>query len=209
MNKTIWIIFISLVLALSFLVVRDCKTSKQLSELVDIEKKYAACRTISTADHEIQQGIIGQKNKEIGEKNTVIASLNQDIKKDKSEIKKLSNRLDELQNAEPSYSELEKHPLVINLRGQIKTLGNMYSLAIETIDKQSLVIDAWTTKYNLQVWISAAWEKQYNDEKALRLMSEGLSDKWKLAAQRADKNNKLYKVLAIAGGAIAGYALIK
>jgi len=209
MNKTIWIIFISLVLALSFLVVRDCKTSKQLSELADIEKKYEAYRAISTADHEIQQGIIDKKKAEIAERDKVIVSLNEDIKKTEAARQYLSNRLDELQNAEPSYPELEKHPLVLNLREQIKTLENMYSLAIETIDKQSLVIDAWTVKYNLQVGISAAWEKQYNDEKTLRLMSEGLSDKWKLAAQRAAKNNKLYKVLAIAGGAIAGYALIK
>jgi hypothetical protein len=177
--------------------------------LADIEKKYEAYRAISTADHEIQQGIIDKKKAEIAERDKVIVSLNEDIKKTEAARQYLSNRLDELQNAEPSYPELEKHPLVLNLREQIKTLENMYSLAIETIDKQSLVIDAWTVKYNLQVGISAAWEKQYNDEKTLRLMSEGLSDKWKLAAQRAAKNNKLYKVLAIAGGAIAGYALIK
>jgi uncharacterized coiled-coil protein SlyX len=191
------------------MVVRDCKISKQISELSDIEKKYEAYRAIATADHEIQLGIIAKANETIAIKDGEIDSLNTVIQAKETENAHLSNQLDDLQNTEPSYPDMETHPLVINLRAQIKTLESMYSLARETISQKDLVIDAWTTKYNLQVQISESWKKQYTDENTLRIMSEGLTEGWKLAAKRADRNNKLYKVLAIACGAIAGYELIK
>jgi len=114
----------------------------------------------------------------------------------------LSARLAELISSEPSQPELETQPLVINLRGQIKTLTDMFSLADKEIAVRDGIIRAWESKYNTQVDITEVWKRQYESEHNLRLMAEGLV---KNLEGRVRIGTLRGRALTIVGAVVVGY----
>jgi hypothetical protein len=193
-----------LVIALAvccFFWARSCKSDAALRQS---KLEYAGYRAVAEADHEIQQGIIKQSLEVIAQQDTKIGQYIEEINTYHDEITNLSNRLDELQNGEPNQPELETEPLVINLRGQIKTLTDMFSLAKQESEAKDRIILAWQDKYNAQVTISEAWKKQYDNEHALRVMAEDLFK----SCEHSRKRSQLWgNVKAVAMGVAAGVAV--
>lgn len=187
------------VLAAVVLGVRSCKLSREYREL---KLEYAGYKAIAEADHQIQMATIAKKTEEISGLTKEISRMTNEAATLHAENVRLSNRLDELIAAEPSQPELETQPLVINLRGQIKTLTEMFSLANKEIAVRDDIIRAWESKYNAQVDIAEAWNRQYESEHSLRLLAEGLvknlEGRVRVGALRG-------RALTIVGAVVVGY----
>lgn len=198
-----WAIVVILIVACIcfFLAVWD-----STSKIRKLQAEYDSLKSQSEQIQHEQQAIIDHANDTIAIKDGEIDSLNTVIQAKETENAHLSNQLDELQNTEPSYPDMEAHPLVINLRGQIKTLTSMYSLAREEINKKDMVIESWTVKYNLQVQISKAWETKYNTEHALRVSSEELA---KAIKSSKSSLTKTITYVAVAVVAVSVVGLLK
>jgi len=163
---------------------------------------YTELRAITNADHRIQLDIIAEREKVITLQNEEITKYVGQVKVKDAKIKALSAQLDELQNVEPSQPELENEPLVINLRGQVARLTEMFTLSQGVVADKDKIILAWEVKYNAQVDISLAWKKSYDEEHALRLSCESLN---KALESRVGLFRLKGKVLTVATAITAGY----
>ena len=201
MKKTLDLIIIILLLCVGIYLFWSI--DQKSLEIERLQSQYDTMKLVVDMSQRETQAIIVEAKEAIAIKDKEISSLSATIKVRESDITSLSNQLDELQNTEPAAPELEKTPLVINLRSQIGELTKMYSLSRETIAEQKTIIDAWTTKYNLQVGISASWEKQYNSEHQLRILGEELNKK--LTSSMSNKRTlKVITFVAVAVGTIVG-----
>jgi hypothetical protein len=201
MKKTLDLIIIILLLCVGIYLFWSI--DQKSLEIERLQSQYDTMKLAVDMSQRETQAIIVEAKEAIAIKDKEISSLSATIKVRESDITSLSNQLDELQNTEPAAPELEKTPLVINLRSQIGELTKMYSLSRETIAEQKTIIEAWTTKYNLQVQIGASWEKQYNSEHQLRLLGEELNKK--LTSSLSNKRTlKVITYVAVAVGTIVG-----
>jgi len=201
MKKTLDLIIIILLLCVGIYLFWSI--DQKSLEIERLQSQYDTMKLAVDMSQRETQAVIKEARDVIATKDKEISSLSATIKIRESDIATLSNQLDELQNTEPVAPELEKTPLVINLRSQIGELTKMYSLSRETIAEQKTIIDAWTTKYNLQVGISASWEKQYNSEHQLRILGEELNKK--LTSSMSNKRTlKVITFVAVAVGTIVG-----
>lgn len=92
--------------------------------------------------------VIAQKDKDIALYNEAAAIKD-------AKITALQKDIQELKDSEPSYPELETHPLVINLRAQVSRLQSALSLALSevkdkdsTIAAQVIQLSKWSDKYD-------------------------------------------------------------
>jgi chromosome segregation ATPase len=201
MKKTLDLIIIILLLCVGIYLFWSI--DQKSLEIERLQSQYDTMKLAVDMSQRETQAVIKEARDVIATKDKEISSLSATIKIRESDIATLSNQLDELQNTEPVAPELEKTPLVINLRSQIGELTKMYSLSRETIAEQKTIIDAWTTKYNLQVGISASWEKKYNSEHQLRILGEELNKK--LTSSMSNKRTlKVITFVAVAVGTIVG-----
>jgi hypothetical protein len=201
MKKTLDLIIIILLLCVGIYLFWSI--DQKSLEIERLQSQYDTMKLAVDMSQRETQAVIKEARDVIATKDKEISSLSATIKIRESDIATLSNQLDELQNTEPVAPELEKTPLVINLRSQIGELTKMYSLSRETIAEQKTIIDAWTTKYNLQVGISASWEKQYNSEHQLRILGEELNKK--LTSSMSNKRTlKVITYVAVAVGTMVG-----
>ena len=201
MKKTLDLIIIILLLCVGIYLFWSI--DQKSLEIERLQSQYDTMKLAVDMSQRETQAVIKEARDAIAIKDKEISSLTETIKIRESDISTLSNQLDELQNTEPASPELEKTPLVINLRSQIGELTKMYSLSRETIAEQKTIIEAWTTKYNLQVGISGSWEKQYNSEHQLRILGEELNKK--LTSSMSNKRTlKVITYVAVAVGIIVG-----
>jgi len=201
MKKTLDLIIIILLLCVGIYLFWSI--DQKSLEIERLQSQYDTMKLAVDMSQRETQAIIVEAKEAIAIKDKEISSLTETIKIRESDITSLSNQLDELQNTEPAAPELEKTPLVINLRSQIGELTKMYSLSRETIEEQKTIIEAWTVKYNLSVQIGASWEKQYNSEYQLRILGEELNKK--LTSSMSNKRTlKVITFVAVAVGTIVG-----
>ena len=164
--KTIAIIALCVVAAV--LLSRSCGLTGKLRQA---KLKYEGYKAIVEADHELSRAHIEQLTNEIALKDEKIVTLRGESLAKQERITKLSTRLDELQNGEPPTTpEIEALPIVVNLRQQVATLTEMFTLAQGTIETKDREIELWSKKYDAQVAISAEWKVMYERENKLRLM---------------------------------------
>ena len=201
MKKTLDLIIIILLLCVGIYLFWSI--DQKSLEIERLQSQYDTMKLAVDMSQRETQAIIVEAKEAIAIKDKEISSLSATIKVRESDITSLSNQLDELQNTEPAAPELEKTPLVINLRAQIGELTKMYSLSRETIEEQKTIIEAWTVKYNLSVQIGASWEKQYNSEYQLRILGEELNKK--LTSSMSNKRTlKVITYVAVAVGTVVG-----
>ena len=170
--KTIITLAVIACLVISMLfVARSCKLDSKYREM---KLQYEGYRAIAEADHELMMKRIALLSGEIVMRDKAIAGLEEIILVKNQRIAEGSARLAELQNAEPVSPELESHPLVINLRGQVSKLTKMFTLSQDVVTTQKQELEEWPKKFNAQVTISETWRQRYENEHALRLGCENL-----------------------------------
>lgn len=197
------VVIIALVVSI-FCVARSCKSN---SDYKNLKLQYAGYKAIAEAGHEISQNHIKELNGTIAGLTSDIAGKESEIAEKDGRIAALSVRLDELQNTEPPTTpEIEAMPIVINLRGQVARLTEMFSLAQETINTQREEIALWAKKYEAQAAISGEWQSEYEREHQLRLMSEGIVGRLERRVRGAKFLNKA-AIVAVAGA--VAYGLLK
>jgi predicted nucleic acid-binding Zn-ribbon protein len=103
-------------------------------------------------------GRVSALTSEIAQRDRRIEGLEEIIVQNVSTIRALQGQLEDAQAAEPEQPELESEPLVVNLRFQIKTLTNMFTLAQSTITTQSQEIEELRGKCAALQAIGAEWK---------------------------------------------------
>ena len=187
-------------------VARSCRIGGKYAAM---KQQYAGYRLIAEADHAMSLSRVAELNKSIGQMDESIVKLKTEVSSKTRQLAVVSTRLDELQRAEPIQPELEKEPLVVNLRGQVKTLTEMYSLSQQTITLQTREIDAWWGKYRAQESISKEWEANYNREHALRLSCKSMNKQLEKQYRVARLKGRVATVACAAALGVVGYQLLK
>lgn len=148
---------------------------------------------IAVADLEIRNNELSDKNAIILAKNAELDATNDQLIQERNaigtQLAKANDDLDALRSAEPVYPELESHPLVVNLRLQLKAQDTRYSLAMEDIKKANEVIG------NQRIQI-VGLEQAYQNALQMYLNSDKiLNDSLRMNAQ-LKRTNTLYKRVA-------------
>ena len=187
-------------------VARGCRLG---NEYRNLKADYTEYRAVVEADHAMSLQIIAEHEQRIHAYDQQISELQEIVLDRNTQILRLSTRLDELRNAEPVYPEMEAHPLVVNLRGQVATLTDMFTLSQETITTQGKQLDAFVGKYDAQVSISEEWKKSYENEHQLRLMGEGLIKTLENKVKSTRFWGRAKTVAIVAAGGYVAYTLVK
>jgi hypothetical protein len=201
------IVIAILVVAALFLVSRQCG----LTEKYKLARHdYNELVAITDADKKMSDAHIAELTKAIGRADEVIGQKETEIAVKNAKITALSNRLDELVNAEPPTTpEVEAMPIVVNLRGQISKLTELFSLSQQAASLQAEEIDALKGKCVDLVSIVNHLTVQYDKEHALRLSAEKLVTSLE---KRVKSQGLLGKVKTIAIVTVAGslaYSILK
>lgn len=147
---------------------------QQTAKYKALKAEYTEFRKIVEADNVFSNEKIAQLTAGIMVSNENTKKLEGELSSKSLQLAVVSKRLDELQHAEPVQPELEKEPLVINLRGQISKLTKMFNLSQASVATQQKIIDELNGKYVVQVGISNEYKSQYEGEHKLRLKAEGV-----------------------------------
>jgi hypothetical protein len=157
---------------------RACETLPYELRLADA--KYQEYRALSIADHRASDAIIVGLRADIVAKVTENVTLQGTVVTQLGTIATLNQTISGLLADEPPATpEEEALPIVINLRAQVKALREGFSLAQDTIEKQSKVILNLESVVVSQEGIIKEWTAKFNREQALRLSSESLNAKYK------------------------------
>lgn len=187
----------------SVFIYKSCVSDPALKKA---KAEYAEAKAVAEAEQSISLGHIKELTQIVSHMTNEIAELKVEVSVKDNEISTLSTRLDELQDAEPVQPELESEPLVINLRGQIAQLTEMFTLSEQAGKLKDKEIELWAGKYNAQSAISEEYKSMYDREHQLRLMSEGIVSGLESRVRGAKLLNKV-AVVAVAGA--VAYGLLK
>lgn len=150
---------------------------------------------------------IAELTRQISAQSNIVSGLKADILVKNQRISALSSQLDELQNTEPPTTpEIESLPIVINLRGQVARLTEMFNLSQEAGKLKDQTIIALENKFTLQVAITEEIVGQLDREHALRLASESLANR---AISRYKSSKFLNKAAIVAVAGAVAYGLLK
>jgi hypothetical protein len=138
-------------------------------------------------------------NTQILAQNEALKGENAEIEAERDGVQGLLNaasaRIFDLENAEPVQPELEKEPLVINLRFQIAEHKTRYSLAMEDIALANREIA------NPKIQI-AGLEQAYENAMQMYRNSDGLLNDAAKTNARLIRQNQTLKVVSTAGGIV-------
>jgi hypothetical protein len=194
----------ALVAIVSFL--RSCGLSEKYREQ---KLAYTELRAVTDADHAVQLLFIAERDKLIAQKDAEIVQYTERITTYQRQLSVLHTQLNELQNTEPPTTpEVESLPIVINLRGQVARLTEMFSVSQRIVSEENEIIKAWEVKFAAQVDISESWKKQYEDEHALRLACEGMNKTLENKVKTTRFRGKIWTAAALVAGGYAGYRLL-
>ena len=194
----------ALVAIVSFL--RSCGLSEKYQKQ---KLAYTELRAVTDADHAVQLLFIAERDKIITTQNEKIEGFVGQVTTYQRQLSVLHSQLEELQNEEPPTTpEIESLPIVINLRGQVSRLTEMFTLANSIIAEKDKIIQAWEVKFAAQVDISNSWKKQYEDEHTLRLACEGMNKTLESKVRTIAFRGKIWTAAALVAGGYAGYRLL-
>ena len=199
-------VIVALIAASLFLLTRNCGLTDKYKLA---RHDYEELKKITEADKQLSLAHIEQLNNAIAQANNVIVQKEAEITQKAEQIKVLSRDLADLIASEPSQPELESQPLVINLRGQVGKLTEMYSIAEQTITLQREQIDLYVGQYNAQVQISAEWKSAYDKEQALRLSSEGLVKSLEKRVKAQSFMGKVKSAVIVGAAGYVAYSIFK
>jgi chromosome segregation ATPase len=203
-QNIITVALVAALVVLSIFIFRSCRADERLRKA---KLDYAEYRQTVETENELMSNRLDELNKAIGQKDEVIGQLEQEVTGYVEKLRHTTQELTDLQNAEPPTTpEIESMPIVINLRGQVAKLTEMFTLSTAALTLQTERADALVGQVKLWEEVSAEWKAAYEREHTLRVQSEGL---FKMAEQRI-KMNKFWKTTtAVATGVAAGILLIK
>ena len=199
-------VIVALIAASLFLLTRNCGLTDKYKLA---RHDYEELKKITEADNQLSLAHIEQLNNAIGLANNIIVQKEAEITQKAEQIKVLSRDLADLIANEPSQPELESQPLVINLRGQINKLSNMYSLSQQTITLQSEEIEVLRGKCNNLESIGTEWKQQYEKEHALRLSSEGLVKSLEKRVKAQGLLGKVKSAVIVGAAGYVAYSILK
>jgi|GEM_PF-6152814 len=165
---------------------------------------------MSRAEHEAEVAALNQRlarlDAAISERDSRIAAERQALTAAHQALSDAERKLQEAQAAEPSASpDIEAHPLVLNLREQLRLQDARYAEARSVITQQAELIstlEAQTADLRLAAEL---WKAQYQAERALRLSAESTLKGTELRLRRTRAIQTLEHGALIA---LAGYAVI-
>jgi len=144
-----------------------------------------AAKDVANAQLQALNAQILAQNEALKGENAVIEAQRADLKR---QLDKANADLVALQNAEPSYPELNNHPLVINLRLQLVAQDKRYSLAMEDIALANKEI----ANQKIQI---VGLEQAYSNAMQMYLNSDGLlMDAARANARLVKQNNTLKRL---------------
>jgi hypothetical protein len=173
--------------------------------LAKVKADYAEFKAIAEAADALKQAALLKAEETITQKDAEIAERDKSIVAKNAQVAALKATLHDLQAAEPVQPELEKEPLVINLRAQIGNLSQALSISAEVIALKDGQLAAWSAKFDAQVMISETWRTRYENERTLRGACESMFK----TAEHQIKSNKFWRTTAIVAGAVAVGAILK
>ena len=202
-----WVTLILIVILLAvcaFLVYTSIRADARL-EAARVE--YAVSLAAAEAAHAEQEARLLKAEETITQQNVKIGDLNAQIYVKTVQLNAQSAELAELQAQEPIVPELETHPLIINLRAQIRTLEKQAHFSLAIIDAQATALAAWEAKFDAQVSISESWKQRYETEHALRLEAERLFKLCEKSRRVTMGEKALWTAAGFGAGVLAGKVL--
>jgi len=203
MKKTPIIIAVCIIVA-GFFLARSCSLGAKYEAMKD---QYEAYRLIAKADNEMKMRAIEEANRVILARDAEIRRFLAEVAENDKVLSETQQSLHNLQQLEPTIQD--KDELILNLRGQIFKLTEMFTLSQNTVASQRAIISNWEEKYNAQVKISEAWKAQYENELHLRVAAEGLITTLEGKVKVARLKGRAWTIVAIAAGGYVGYRLIE
>lgn len=180
---------------------RNCSSDKALAQA---KRDYEALKAWAADEADAAHAALVQAEARIVAQDEIILDKSASISLKNAEIAELRRQLTTAVSEEPIQPELESEPLVINLRRQIRLTTDMLTLAQGVVEDQRKQLAAWEAKFDAQVEISAAWKRQYENERALRVAAEEMFG----LAEKRIKSAKTWRSAAIVAGAVAAGVII-
>jgi hypothetical protein len=201
--KTRSIITAALVVVLVVLGIAQLRSCKLDKKYRDLKAEYETDRKVFEADHALSMGRIDELTNAIGQADETIVKKDAELLSKTKQLAQLSNQLDELvDNEPPTTPDIEAMPIIINLRGQLSKLTEMYIISGQTITLQSEEIAVLKGKCNTLESIGTEWKQSYDKEHALRVNCESLL---KLSEKRVSNPWKTVRNVAV--GVAAGFVV--
>jgi len=189
-----WSIVAALVLAALALLDRSCRPTDP--ELEQVKAEYAEFKRATEAKDALEEQARDRSDAVIAKQNDIIVdSQAREAEKDALIVSQKAT-IKTLQDAEPVQPELEKEPLVINLRAQIKAITRAFDLSQNVVLEQERQLKALGVPiligYDVDgkelfrypegsvTWAlndkAESWKRQYENERALRIYAEFVSE---------------------------------
>lgn len=149
-------VVVALSLAIVFLMMDKCSSSRKADEL---KGEYKKAVEIAKAERIIKEEIIKKQNKKIEEQDLLIAEANREVEIKNDHISSLS---DDVLDLELSYDTLnDKDEKIENLQEQVSVWKEKFSISQGIISDKDAIIFSLNEKYKSQVTISISYEDMY------------------------------------------------
>ena len=150
-----------------FAVGRTCKVEDKYSKLKGV---YQAYRTINSAANTQLKEVIAVKQKKIVQLDRQIAGLNTDVNRLRLSLGIKDKALADLEALYPTLTDCATQ--LVNMTEQRDLWKNKFNLADVIISNQEQTITLLVLKCDELLGIAASFEKQYENELAIRISAE-------------------------------------
>lgn len=160
-------VVVTLSLAIVFLVMDKCGSSRKTDEL---KGQYKEASEIAKAERIIKEEIIKEQNKKIEEQDLLIAEANREVEIKNDHISSLGNTVAELEEEFGNLTDDEAK--IDNLTKQVEAWKEKFSISQSIISDKDAIIFSLNQKYKSQMVISLSWEESYKSIQRLVEISE-------------------------------------
>ena len=197
-SKWWWSVGAVIVVAVALSSFRACNLYDELS----LQKgKYEAYRAVNEATKGAMAARLKQAGDRIKAQDEALAKLQEDAAEKDRAIQDKAAELARLRAAEPpAPPEVTNHPLVLNLRAQLLSLSEQFTLAQAAIRNRDEQIVILNDKLAVTARLAAEWRTAYEQERGLREIADGLI-KGLEGRQRAIRLKSNLKTAALIGAA--------
>jgi hypothetical protein len=207
MKKSQLAVIAGLCLASLFLLSRDCGLTEKYKLARD---DYNELKKITDADHALSLSRIEELTQAVGQANETIVQKEADIAVKNAKILVLSSRLDELiDNEPPTTPDIEAMPIVVNLRGRVAKLTEMFTLSQDVVSLQAEEITALKGKCIALESIGDEWKKSYEKEHILRVQAEGLFKNLERRVKSQGLLGKVKSAVIVGAAGYVAYSILK
>ena len=197
-------VVVTLCLAIVFLVMDKCGSSRKADEL---KGQYREAREISEVERRIKEETIREQKEKIETLDATIVVLNTTIAKKEENIGQLGDTIADL---EDEFSNLtDKDEKITNLVSQVSTWKEKFTLSQGIIKDKDSVIFNLNKKYKSQVVISLSWEESYKSIQRLVQISEQQVKELEKINRRLKLTSGLKTGIVLTMAGVVLYSLLK